>query len=514
MSITYLQEPNAYKEIADKWWLGQTVTLEFYTRLYYLYYEAWFSLDRNPIFCDVYLTDEAHHPVGTPVASAKSWLADWEKHGVRDRQRFLFWGFPMEAGVEYFFLIHDETVTLHINTRIYIREGDSIYPDGKLYYSENSGETWTEFPNDDIVFALTGKTEVLPPPPKPPPDIPAPPPPAPIKNFAILDIEYTPTATGLEIVVTTNVPCHLYCYWTAHEPQKHLIPILTRGIELHTQLKMCFVDWTENEQEEPLDTLTHTFIKEPWAECETRWLTFRAKVMNEWVKSVGPIFKKHRVAPPYGPPVTVRYYTDKHPEIWSVDGSVSRLVGNTTWADLRNGPGTAADSSSGICTSAFYSGDNPGEWIYIYRTINLFDTRLLPAGCLINSASVFFKTHSLRNDLPTSPAYNIFTSNPASNNDLVPADYQVLGSDRLSTDVPYADLVVGAYTEYPLNAAGLTAITKAGITKLGLREVNYDLANIEPPWGPENDYTWYNFWSAEAILTNIPYLEVTYREQL
>ncbi|GAI47969.1 unnamed protein product, partial [marine sediment metagenome] len=77
--------------------------------------------------------------------------------------------------------------------------------------------------------------------------------------------------------------CHLYCYWTDHEPEKHLIPILTRGTELHTRLKMCFVDWHENDQEEANDTLIHTFIKEPWAHCETRWLTFRAQVMGSWV---------------------------------------------------------------------------------------------------------------------------------------------------------------------------------------------------------------------------------------
>ncbi|GAI13476.1 unnamed protein product, partial [marine sediment metagenome] len=138
MSITFLQEPNSYKEIADVWWVGQTVTLDIDTKLYYLYFEAYYSLDRNPIFCDVYLTDSSHHPVGSPLASAKCQIWPYETHQRRMRRRFYFGVLPMEAGVEYFFLIHDETLTWHLNSRIYTREGDSIYPGGMLYYSENS----------------------------------------------------------------------------------------------------------------------------------------------------------------------------------------------------------------------------------------------------------------------------------------------------------------------------------------------------------------------------------------
>ncbi|GAI18478.1 unnamed protein product, partial [marine sediment metagenome] len=157
MSITYLQEPNAYKEIADIWWLGQTITLEYTTRLYYFYLERYWGGYRKDIYCDVYLTDENHHPVGNPIASASDWIKSWEKHQRRARDVFSFFGVTLEAGTEYFFLFHDNEPTTHINTRIYTREGDSIYPDGKLYYTENSSETWTEFPNDDVVFALTGK---------------------------------------------------------------------------------------------------------------------------------------------------------------------------------------------------------------------------------------------------------------------------------------------------------------------------------------------------------------------
>ncbi len=177
----------------------------------------------------------------------------------------------------------------------------ATYDGGMRGESMDRGETWTLYPDSDFMFFEFGKE----PAPLPSPD-------PPVGNFAILDLQQEVTATGIKITVTTNVPCHLYCYWTAKEPEKHLIPILTRGIELHTQLKMCFVNWNENEQEEAGDTLFHTFTKEPWAHCETRWLTFRAKVMENWVKSVGPIFKKHRVWTEPPPPTEFEKYLEPH----------------------------------------------------------------------------------------------------------------------------------------------------------------------------------------------------------
>ncbi|GAH46713.1 unnamed protein product, partial [marine sediment metagenome] len=272
MSKMNLADPNGYLEIADIWLVGQTITLASTTPVYYIDFEVWWADGRHPIGLGVYLTDDNHHPVQPMIASAITTWESWQKIKQRVRTRFSFRDFTMEAGVEYFFLMRDKMSHFAVNSRIYIRKYDNIFPDGNLFYSDDYGDTWTSYPNDDWIFAICGAPELPPPPPDPP-----------IKNVATLDLEQIVTSTGMRIIVTTNVPCHLYCYWTATEPEKHLIPILTRGTQLHTQLKMCFVDWNENEQEEAGDTLIHTFIKEPWAHCETRWLTFRAQVMGSWV---------------------------------------------------------------------------------------------------------------------------------------------------------------------------------------------------------------------------------------
>ena len=85
--------------------------------------------------------------------------------------------------------------------------------------------------------------------------------------------------------------------WTKDPFWVHKTSLLRRGLPTMQAARYCFVNWHQNEQEEEGDTLVHTFIKEPWLHCETRWFTFRAKVDLEWLPSVGPIFEKHRVAP-------------------------------------------------------------------------------------------------------------------------------------------------------------------------------------------------------------------------
>ena len=169
---------------------------------------------------------------------------------------------------------------------------DATYPQGIRLSTDDGGDTWTKHFDDDHLFAAFG----TPPAPTPPPDPPLP-------NWCILLVTQTPTATGYKITCWTNVPCHLYMFWTNEEPQKHMRTRIVRGLSVLDTPAYCFVHWHQNEQEEAGDTIYHTFIKEPWPECETRWYTFRALVNNEWTTSAAPIFKKHRGA--YTEPVLI-----------------------------------------------------------------------------------------------------------------------------------------------------------------------------------------------------------------
>ena len=120
-------------------------------------------------------------------------------------------------------------------------------------------------------------------------------------HFAILDIVQTLTATGYQIVVYTNNPCHLFMRWTNVIPQIHILTKIERGAPVHKGTRYCFVAYKDNEQEEAGDTLEHTFIKEPWAVCETRWFYFFGTVNGVDSPSESAIFKKHRLGAPLEP---------------------------------------------------------------------------------------------------------------------------------------------------------------------------------------------------------------------
>lgn len=119
----------------------------------------------------------------------------------------------------------------------------------------------------------------------------------PTQRFAVLTIEQILTATGYKIIVTTDVPCHLWMRWSLVEPEIHKIPILKRGVYIHADIRICFVVYTDNEQEEDGDTIIHTFIKEPWPTCETRYFIFWGTINGEPSPSTSGIFTKHRTAP-------------------------------------------------------------------------------------------------------------------------------------------------------------------------------------------------------------------------
>ncbi|NVM23701.1 MAG: hypothetical protein HWN68_18225 [Desulfobacterales bacterium] len=114
-----------------------------------------------------------------------------------------------------------------------------------------------------------------------------------IPRWAPLDIQQTWDANTATIVLTTNVPCHLWLYYTTKQPWVHRQTRIVRGLTVPWDAYWCFVIWQKNEQLEPDDTLTHTFIKPDWKYCETRWFCFRGTVEGQLSPSDSPIFSKH-----------------------------------------------------------------------------------------------------------------------------------------------------------------------------------------------------------------------------
>lgn len=123
-----------------------------------------------------------------------------------------------------------------------------------------------------------------------------------VDKWFMSSIEQILTATGYKIIIQTDVPSHLWMRWTLTPPKEHLTQRTKRGLPLMLEKYYCFDVYEDNEQEEDGDTLEHTFIKEPWPVCETRYFYFHGEIAGVASKSTTTIFKKHRKEPPGPPP--------------------------------------------------------------------------------------------------------------------------------------------------------------------------------------------------------------------
>lgn len=194
----------------------------------------------------------------------------------------------------------------------------ATYPRGMRISTVDAGATWTVHYGSDHIFAEFGT-----------PPLPKPEPPPPIKHFAITQLTYSYWQPGQTLILPTSIPCHLTCYYTNVVPRKHHTTSVVRGLRVPWHTYFCFVAWKAVEQNEPGDTLYHTFRIPDWQYCQTNWFTFRGEVDFIDSPSVGPIFKHHhprilqrRVSA--GADDTFRRYVS---HIWSNVGLVN-YIGN------------------------------------------------------------------------------------------------------------------------------------------------------------------------------------------
>lgn len=194
------------------------------------------------------------------------------------------------------------------------------------------------------------------------------------------------------------------------------------------------------------------------------------------------------------------------PETTSVDGVVFRHVAAESFSTLRAATTGSASSSGSQMIPNLISTTTTDIYQEMARGIMLFDTSSIPNDATIVSASVSFYPTSTVNDF--SQSIGITSGTPASNTDLVAADYAVgnFGSTRFATDVSLNSLTVNSYNSMALNASGISAISLTGISKFALR-LSGDIDSSAPTWLSS---------SASAVIiqtsenTNKPRLTVTY----
>ena len=215
------------------------------------------------------------------------------------------------------------------------------------------------------------------------------------------------------------------------------------------------------------------------------------------------------------------FYPDAHAESTSVDGWADIYDGGAahTWAEVLADAGARAfHDHTSLYGCVFHNHTTTDRWGNLSRSIVLFDTSGLPDAAIITGVVLSAYGIVKLDDASCTPDSRVYSSNPDSNTTLIPADYTCLGSEALSQVLTYAAFTVGAYNDYTLidvnsdafatNEDG-TYISKTGVTKLGIRNANYDVAETPPNW-VSNVYSHQENESADHAGGHKPKLVVTY----
>jgi len=215
------------------------------------------------------------------------------------------------------------------------------------------------------------------------------------------------------------------------------------------------------------------------------------------------------------------FYPDAHPEVSSVDGRVDHRVGaigsgdGIPWADLIASAGTEKNDILAHLTFIYMEcGSATDKYHYLIRGIFLFDTSFLTGKAQIIKA--IFSLHGVVKIDTGSwlPDVNIYAADPDENIALAIGDFASLGSTPFcNTPIGYNDWNIAGYNDFVLNADGLAAISKTGVTKFGARNANYDVAGIAPIWLETFNDDKYAFtcYCAEKGRGYKPKLAVTYK---
>jgi len=205
------------------------------------------------------------------------------------------------------------------------------------------------------------------------------------------------------------------------------------------------------------------------------------------------------------------YYPDANPETTSVDGIVTHTDPGATWATFVSGAGTGFNdfvTGTYIASWLVYQFE-ANKWTTLTRGIALFDSSSLPDGANISAATLSFRGNGKDDPQSNVPTINAFASAPASNTVLAAGDFDSLGSTAFATAMPYADWSTIGYNDYALNASGMAAISRTGVTKLGLR-LSHDVTGSQPTWAAAANTTgMFSFFSEQGDGYK-PKLVVTY----
>lgn len=206
---------------------------------------------------------------------------------------------------------------------------------------------------------------------------------------------------------------------------------------------------------------------------------------------------------------TLVVYPDAGTGATTVDGNVSFAPGGgDTYANIRGGAGDGFQDATDNITIAQITAS---PIVYTQMTRGIFTLDTSPIGTGTVTAATFEMVGSAKTDTEAkSPGVVVVTSTPAANNALQASDYSQLGSTAKSDEISYTSYVADNVTYNTFTISDLTIIATTGITKLGVRESEFDAPNVDPGLTAGNSVD-FGIWTSDALDATIhPKLTVTY----
>jgi len=178
------------------------------------------------------------------------------------------------------------------------------------------------------------------------------------------------------------------------------------------------------------------------------------------------------------------FYPDAHPESTSVDGAVRHYDDPETWANIVAGAGTDSyDDVTDNYECQFKASVTTNRWQYNLRGIFVFDTSGVPDDAKVTAAVLSDYGRIKADQCSATPNLNAYKSTPASNTALQSSDYAQTGSVALSSAIAYGDWSTVGYNDFNLadvDTDNFGYISKTSVTKLCIKNANYDVANNPP----------------------------------
>jgi len=209
------------------------------------------------------------------------------------------------------------------------------------------------------------------------------------------------------------------------------------------------------------------------------------------------------------------FYPDPDPETTTVDGFIQFYTGDQwSWSNMHDDDGTnchAYDSDYSERPVMIVSHSAPDTWTSMKRGIFLFDTSSLGSETTIDSAVFSLYGNNVVDTASWEITVNVYEANPSSNTALEKYDYDNFGTTAYCDNgISVSNWNTSGYNDFTFNSTGKAAISKTGITKLGVRDATYDVPNSAPSWENTVESAVYCYFADQTGTNQDPKLVITY----